>query len=299
MKSLKTKVLLSAFVLFFALVATIGSTYAWFTVSSTVAVSSLELNITTAESLLIKVAPATTAINASPTSAELTPSNYTTALTSDNFDPTGLGTGLGYSLATWTMSPVTTVETDYSGVLANAFNVIGGTTARALTATTDFNSTSGYAIQLKFWVMAQTDATLKLATQSVTGTSGSGTVNTAVQNSMRLAITSTGNTNGKIFGTDMDYDYSFAGTSLAAIPAITDTNFNLISEYSTYVLDSGVAFAASVTAANGADGATIQTLTANVPVVVFVTIYLEGWDAEATQDVAAAPMTVAFNFTIL
>ncbi len=55
MKQLKTKVIMSAFVLLFALVATIGSTYAWFTVSNEVAVQSIDLDIITADSLLIQV----------------------------------------------------------------------------------------------------------------------------------------------------------------------------------------------------------------------------------------------------
>ncbi|MFA5698090.1 MAG: hypothetical protein WC888_06695, partial [Candidatus Izemoplasmatales bacterium] len=54
MKSLKTKVILSAIVLMFALVATIGSTYAWFTVSNTVSVSSIQMNVGTQEGLLIR-----------------------------------------------------------------------------------------------------------------------------------------------------------------------------------------------------------------------------------------------------
>jgi len=55
MKALKTKVILSAFVLLFALVATIGSTYAWFTVSNTVSVSAFNLEVQTSPSLLIRL----------------------------------------------------------------------------------------------------------------------------------------------------------------------------------------------------------------------------------------------------
>ncbi len=55
MKSLKTKVIMSAVVLVFALLATIGTTYAWFTVSSTVSLNTINIDVTTEESLLIRV----------------------------------------------------------------------------------------------------------------------------------------------------------------------------------------------------------------------------------------------------
>ncbi|MFH0993262.1 MAG: hypothetical protein V1761_02810, partial [bacterium] len=54
MKSLRNKIILSGLVLLFALVATIGSTFAWFTVSNTVTVGAMQLNVQTSESLLIK-----------------------------------------------------------------------------------------------------------------------------------------------------------------------------------------------------------------------------------------------------
>ncbi|MFA5696821.1 MAG: hypothetical protein WC888_00125 [Candidatus Izemoplasmatales bacterium] len=55
MKSLKKKVILSAFVLGFSLLTAFGSTYAWFTVSNTVTINSIELNVSTSPSLLIRV----------------------------------------------------------------------------------------------------------------------------------------------------------------------------------------------------------------------------------------------------
>ncbi|MDP3130398.1 MAG: hypothetical protein Q8N15_03565, partial [Bacillota bacterium] len=55
MKNLRNKIVLSGLVLLFALVATIGSTFAWFTVSNTVTVASMQMNVKSSESLLIKV----------------------------------------------------------------------------------------------------------------------------------------------------------------------------------------------------------------------------------------------------
>ncbi|MFA5006671.1 MAG: hypothetical protein WC509_04310 [Candidatus Izemoplasmatales bacterium] len=55
MQSLKRKVTVSAFVLVLALLTTLGSTFAWFTVSNTVTVGSIELNVKTSPSLLVRV----------------------------------------------------------------------------------------------------------------------------------------------------------------------------------------------------------------------------------------------------
>lgn len=55
MNSLRRKVRLSAIVLMLALFTTLGSTFAWFTVSNTVTVGSIDLNVKTSPSLLIRV----------------------------------------------------------------------------------------------------------------------------------------------------------------------------------------------------------------------------------------------------
>ena len=55
MKSLRNKVILSGIVLVFAFIATIGSTYAWFTVSQTVSVDTMNLNVSAADNLAIRI----------------------------------------------------------------------------------------------------------------------------------------------------------------------------------------------------------------------------------------------------
>ncbi|MFA5742212.1 MAG: hypothetical protein WC874_04970, partial [Candidatus Izemoplasmatales bacterium] len=55
MKSLKIKVLLSGLVLMFAIAASFGTTYAWFTISNTVNIDSMTINVQSGESLLIRV----------------------------------------------------------------------------------------------------------------------------------------------------------------------------------------------------------------------------------------------------
>ena len=108
MKSLKSKVILSAIVLVFALVATIGSTYAWFTVSNTVAVEPMQLDVQSSESLLIRVFNGETAANVVATSGGLLDAtSYKASLsTADIIAATAYA-----GLADWTMSPVTATTT--------------------------------------------------------------------------------------------------------------------------------------------------------------------------------------------
>lgn len=288
MKSLKSKVILSAVVLIFALVATIGSTFAWFTVSNTVSTSDITLNVTTADSLLIKIAPTGTAIDAVANGADLDPSTYTTSITGAQL------ISAGYLLSTWTMNPATTVIPDYSASVANTLHTIGATTERVLSSTTSYNSATGFAIQLKFWVMAQATNDLRLNMFSVTGDSGTATIDDAVEQSLRLAVTSRNNTTGVLYGNDIDYLFTFAGTSLAASAPITGTNFNT-------VLEKNASFTPVTPGTAGPEassGSVIQSLGANVPVVVFVTFFIDGWDSDATNYIIGAPMTVEFEFTI-
>jgi len=140
MKALKSKVILSAAVLLFALVATIGSTYAWFTVSSTVSVPSLTLTVKSSKSLLIRPYYGETGDE----SYLDVPSNYKTSLlladitTVDTEDPayttiegTGPYTTSPYAnISAWRLNNVTAAqtattpgETDY-GLLMAKFSIL-------------------------------------------------------------------------------------------------------------------------------------------------------------------------------
>lgn len=311
MKSLKSKVILSAVVLIFALVATIGSTFAWFTVSSTVTASSLSLQVTTADSLLIRVAHANTPLSQAPASYAsdllpleiradhnpLDPTQYTTALSNASFS-----SDLGYSLSTWRLAPASAVQSNYASVIPGSLHVLfDASVSRPLTGAAVANSASGHVITLKFWVMSQSSKDLKvIATDGITGTSGEASVQTAIKNSTRLAFTSTGNaTNGLLFGTDIDYAYDYAThqsvASLIATAPFSDTNFNKILDRPSTTPSLPTAYATYV----GVDGTTVlQALTLNVPVVVAVTIFIEGWDEDARNYLSNAKMNVSFSFTI-
>lgn len=115
MKQLRTKVLLSAFVLIFALVATIGSTFAWFTISTSVEIETMELNVSTEDSLLIKVWETGEDFN---TPTLLDASQYKTFIPIEDILATYA------DLATWRLSPVTVINSTYTGIDGDVFNVL-------------------------------------------------------------------------------------------------------------------------------------------------------------------------------
>ncbi len=305
MKSLKTKVILSAVVLIFALVATIGSTFAWFTVSSTVSASAITLNVTTEESLLIKIAdPAVTL--ATSNSGEDNPSDYSTTITGAQLITAG------YALGSWTLAPATIINPDYQTAFANAFQSIDiNAAARTLTtllpADNYINNSNGYVIQLKFWVMTQsTTANLRVNTVSVTGDTGITDVDDAIEGATRLAFTTNYDTTGKIYAnpdttepvyTYIDYDYEFTGDYAETV--VQNTSFNKLSDRSDVAtLTSALTALEGVVGDSVASGTVIETLTVNEPELVFVTIYIEGWDVDATNYIIGSDMVISFSFTI-
>ncbi len=234
MKALKTKVILSAFVLLFALVATIGSTFAWFTVATTVEVSSMELNIQSQDSLLIRMA------NRDGSIAEVE------GLDDDLFEATQYKTTLTladiqayYSFATWRLEPVTAVQANYNEVSGKILSVLdrsvpANNNLRPLTAITDpddINSATGKVIELNFYLLSQ-EATLTrdIVLQDLTITSSAaGVAGTDVVDAVRLAVYRSGrvtdlNTQSliaettepeHIFGLTKDYGFVFTNDNPA------------------------------------------------------------------------------------
>lgn len=297
MKSLKSKVILSAVVLIFALVATIGSTFAWFTVSSTVTASSLTLNVSTEKSLLIKVAN----LNETYTSPkDYDPLNYTTALTSTDF--TG---DLGYYLNSWVLRPSTAVDPGYNTAYVNTFASIEQTSGNLtnLLAAGINNASTGYVVQLKFWVMAQSAANLYVGSVNVAGGTGIGgdntpaSVITAIEGSTRLSFVSdytesTVTNKGYIFGNDgsIDYTYQFPGGGHTLITAsAVQSPVGTIDD---------TADLATLVGTTGTSGSVIEVLAANVPELVNVYIFIEGWDSQANNTIIGAPFRVSFGFII-
>jgi hypothetical protein len=323
MKSLKSKVILSALVLIFALVATIGSTFAWFTVSSTVTASSLTLNVISEESLLIKVAaPTATAIQAS---SHTVASLYKSALTAADITASGMPYE---AVATAYLKPVTAVQSDYASIngsilkpltsiLANPTRTLGTALDLDLSnASTDVNVPGGGVVQLRFWVLSQgaTQQDLYVSSFSI-ATSQGAPLNTAV-NAMRMSVwagdfATMSPASPYIYSQGLDYGFEWvsgaAGYFATDIytgvgPTATLNGFNKISDLIYGYSGTGssapafASMASHKTANNTAD--VITTLSQGTPQLVTVTFFIEGWDAQMNNDIMLAQFAVSFGFSI-
>jgi len=341
MKSLKSKVILSALVLIFALVATIGSTFAWFTVSNTVSTSNIQLNVVSTDSLLIKLASygavdgdAASHLDAAAYSTSVTVD--ATTLTSDNGYIGGYNSNAAYS--TWRLGISTAVQSTYAAVsgIPGAQLLLDTTAAsnpkRTLAGAPVINSTSGGVITLKFWVMSQSadNKYLRVSELNVLGQSASPDGNTAIQESLRLSfhnsVTNAGwalplqSARAYIFGNDIDYDFEFlpansttyfSGTDYTYVdPNYTLNGFNMIDDLihgivtaapATTALTSADLLAYTVNGVNvhGVINTTnLARLVQNTPQLVTVTMFVDGWDADASDLLNTIPFRVSFKFTI-
>lgn len=345
MKALKTKVMLSAFVLLFALVATIGSTFAWFTVSNEVKVDQFELNVQTSDSLLIRVYNGET-IAANLESLQ-NANTYSTNLTSDMID---VENTVFEGFRGWRLTPVTAVQfTDtnltYTGLDPFKLSVLSLSNPLERTHTrvdndapallANRNNASGSFIELKFWVMSQSVGTRNLYLHELLITSDTtatdnllpGQQNAA--NAVRLGVGATSGAtadeadltpaSGFVFAnflhTSATEPYGFAfmpgmrgydSTASSTLNALTQTT-NIVTNHSRFTTALGLAVAnESEVVAVGSPLATytsagvqsITTLAANTPQLISVRIYIEGWDAYATNAIIAAKFKINFSFVI-
>jgi hypothetical protein len=294
MKALRKKVILSAVVLLFALVATIGSTYAWFTITDTANVATPTLQIQAVDSLLIKLA----AHDATQDDAN----NHKDATQyKQGISASDLTSHPSYSnITSWTLYPVTSIINDYSALKAGAFNKLGVGDTRPLSGigAGDYNTTAtGKVIRIKFWLMSQSDDNyVKVRNVTITGQSSSG-VNTLIEGSTRIAVTKASDSNGYIYGNTgaIDFDFTFAGTSQAYTggepsPA---NGFNTLDQHT---LDLSTTLESSNQL--GTNASQICELDTLAPVLVIVDIFIEGWDSQATGQIIAGALQVSFNFTI-
>ncbi|HAQ56555.1 MAG TPA: hypothetical protein DCR44_04050 [Acholeplasmatales bacterium] len=318
MKNLRNKIVLSGLVLLFALVATIGSTFAWFTVSNTVSVPSLTLNVQSSESLLIRVFNGETGdsdnegtehlLDAETYKANLALSDFTAATTA------------GYNnLSSWRLSPVTMTTTQASGLLngktPNKMD-IDSKVYSALdvdTSTVEVNHASGFVIDLKLWVLSQGSGTGDIVLQDLAITASNAisaqdevvnAVRLAVWNSLEYSATPTDPAeSAKIFGLDNDYAFAFLsgqrgydGDATDSIVALTQDALELLhSEW--YDFDA-VGDLANVYQNDKADADVITTLSQNIPTLMVVRVYIEGWDLQTTNAVLAAVFSISFKFTL-
>ncbi|MFW5888998.1 MAG: hypothetical protein ACOCUD_01320 [Bacillota bacterium] len=327
MKALKTKVILSGIVLIIAFVATIGTTFAWFTISTTATVESMELNVSAAENILIKVYEDGEDTGAG--SSLINAANYQTTITNDDLIAAGyLYDDITYTVegdldtyeTPWKLQPASIIEPGYTGVDAKTINWISSIEQpdRNLVAATP-NSNSGHYIELKFWLLSQAESVQVIELSDVLISASNEGDNEAdlneVVNATRLSVwlddTPYGATYAEspvegeafVYGLDLDYDYAFlpsiAGHSTTdSILTAEDTPFNQLSDLDieTTVVGNPV----STLPANHFDGAVSTTdifeIEPGVPTLATVLIYIEGWDLDADNNIVKAKFNVGFVF---
>jgi len=303
MKALKTKVILSAAVLLFALVATIGSTFAWFTVTNIVDVTTPKLQIQAVDSLLIKIADPNENAGNPLDDDYADPTTYSQGIAFGDFASFTLNEGSTYpyaNLGSWTLFPVSAVNDDYDDYLeGGALTALAVGDDRPLTGTPVYNTTvTGQVIRMKFWVMAQSDNNaLKLNSILIDGKSGTG-ADALIEGSVRIAVTIAGD--GFVYGNagEMDLDYTYEGTDEEATVA-----WSTLGDAINKIDDMGAGKAATIlaTAAGsvGVGGSVLDSdLDALEPMLVTVEIFIEGWDADAVNEIIANTLDIAFAFTI-
>ena len=315
MKSLKTKVIMSAIVLVFALIATIGSTYAWFTVSSTVNVNQFTVDVASVDSLLIKVWDGE--------DVKVTPNNEYTdyGWTLDDFSSSvDITDGSQYdNLASVLLLPVTalkgeTVTTGTPDSYATDYDDIDFTGLRVLTAnaisnwstygrelnTANPNSTSGGYIMVKFWLLRTKDETNYNYNVTFDYDVDDNNGNTTYENAMFFGVDA--DSGQYIFGDNLDLDFAWAdgmaGFANGPLDALA-TNTTLGSEATlmTESADTGNDYTAHLGTVN--DTHILDLDTVNVPELVTVYIWMEGWDSDASNAVMGTTFDFSLTFTLV
>lgn len=310
MKGLRNKVILSGIVLLFAFIATIGSTYAWFTVSTQTTIEEFQLSITAADSLLIRP-KLSTDVEDNITTTEVdeallflqNPANYGTNITASQLEE--------YLIDETTSLPnrlqPATVLGNGTGYLRYITN-IGSLTFLNRTLTYDNaleNQRNGHYIKLAFWILSQSEESKSVQLSAfdinVTGANEQ-SIQDDVENATRLSVvfddTLYGGLNYNVdplehqspvargsyflFGDNPDYSFKFE---------VTQT----VDPFATEYISHGVATPPTVYSTASAAG-NLFTVDYNEPTLIEVYIFVEGWDQDTTNNVIAAAFNISFGF---
>jgi len=301
MKGLRNKVILSGIVLLFAFIATIGTTYAWFTVSTQTQIEQMTLNVTAAENLLLRVS------DDDPNEGVLTwmqdPANYSTYISVADILAAGY---LGTTESPWRLQPATVLNeaTNYGKTLtylANVGETIAESGTRTYTSAVE-NNYNGQYIHLEFWLLSQSESPKVIQLSdfdiNVTGLTENTTEQNVVQNAVRLSVwlddtyfydtvngTTGGGTNDDafLFGNDTDYGFTFLST-MTGYDGLNASNNTAPTTTANFPVNTTVA------------SSDLFTATFNTPTKVHVLIYIEGWDSQASNNIILAAFNVSFGF---
>ncbi len=302
MKSLKTKVILSAVVLVFALIATIGSTYAWFTVSNQVSVNTINITVESSESLLIRPWNTDEAETEGQVYSSYLYGDGGAAWTLDDFSSVAditTSTAYGSGYTAWRLLPVTSLAGETSG--DTTYDSIDITSLRYLTDATDStrplaaataNSSTGHYLQFKFWLLRPAGSNTDIVFDyTLTGTYADAMFIGTLGDKSTSADGALDNIH--IFGSDLDYGFAWTSSDAGYNGDATDSATNW-DGLGTGTLDTALA------ALEGTEGSTVINYleTENVPELVTILVWLEGWDADASNAVMGATFTLEMTFTL-
>jgi hypothetical protein len=324
MKSLKIKVLLSGLVLMFAIAASFGTTYAWFTISNTVNIDSMTINVQSGESLLIRVYKGEYLGEdpvklAADEAGLLDASTYKNSLSIDDIlastsyveDTVVLFPGYQH-LLDWRLGPVTAAESGYMALNGKSLKTMNILT-KTLTETTNSNDDEGDFIELKFWLMAQVTAeNVVLSDLSITYDEEDNllasqdnviyAVNVAAWRSQVKDVPTADV--AKIYSIDPDYGFVFTNgmnggeddPDAFAPFALTTTQINSLLD--DHALFDSVTDVDYVSVADKTTATTLAALSADTPTLITVRIYIEGWDAQMNNAILASKFDISFAFAI-
>ena len=316
MKALRTKVILSGIVLVFAFIATIGTTFAWFTVSQTATVEEMTLNVQSADNLLIKAFDSTetyvydtTNTTANPLNLALPGSYKTNLLTSDLV-------AAGYALTgvnAWRLSPATVAagsNGNGTGTFGKVFHVLDsnlGSENRSYSPATG-NSEDGYYITLQFILYSQSENAQNIALENfwVVSNEDNTSLQANIANAVRISVwaeadfdldipanefdTPRSADNGAtLFGLTDDYGYTFTGD-------FEFTGWNLYGDTNMVGLHAATGPAVTAVTTDTNSSATLFKIQPSTPTLVTVVIYVEGWQEDADNDISEGSFDIQFGF---
>lgn len=296
MHSLKKKVVLTSIIVLFALIATIGSTFAWFTLDFASTVNEVQLEVGSDISLLIMMDegydyndPDDKILldNAANT-------KYVTNLTTTMIQAV-------YAYNNIKLSPVTTSADGLSFFKPRVLQPEYSTPAASAS---DDELNPGQYIEFSVWILSQVSNSNVAIRNLQTTASNSIIFKNVVANAVRMSIQNQAN-NVFIFGHDKDYTYSYRSDQFGYDSTLNSTYNSILPTlaedledlHAVYFITPGTPVpgvsASPVTAAT-----TVVSLTANVPQKLTIRIWVEGWDKDANNNIMSATLSVKFDFAV-
>ena len=287
------KVILTGFVAIFALITTIGATYAWFTITNTSVIEPMRFGVSSTESLLILLDRGYDIDDPQDAIFLNSPSNYSMTLSNDMiYSPLGSLPGYDYRLIRF--KPLTSIN----GI--ELFNREGTN----VNVSSDPEGEGSY-VEFSIWLLSQSmNATIGLSNYLAVA-SNSISSKDAVLNAFRLSIQSPSSSQAPIFGYDKDYDFIFTTGMVGFSNNPLIPNFLSESNKSIRMLNHGLYHAGSVdfiedvNVSNLESATPLFTLTKEVPLKVTIRLWVEGWDKDANNNLISSGLSVSFEFTVI